>query len=154
MNQTDENENKIILRVINYLYLVIVIVGTLANILAFLLFSRKKFQKTVFSTYFRALLVVDTIQLDYLALSKFIFFEYDIHFRDLNIILCRLTMPLAYSLPSASAYITAVISFDRWLSITKPTVLLIRKKKNFKLMFACLSFCIISCSMVNCFSHF
>jgi hypothetical protein len=138
MGRIIEANNKpeliIIIRVINYLYLMIVIVGTVANVLAFVVFSRKAFKNTIFSTYFRALLVVDTIGLLFLTLGKFLSFEFGINLRDLHLILCKITMPLAYSIPAISAYITVVISFDRWLTIAKPTVLLIRKKRKFQLI--------------------
>jgi hypothetical protein len=132
--EKNEEAELLLDRVINYLYLIIVIVGTLANLLAFVVFSRKAFKNTIFSTYFRALLVVDTIGLLYLTIEKFIFFEYEINLRDLHVILCKITMPLAYSIPAISAYITVVISFDRWLTIAKPTVLLIRKKRKFQII--------------------
>jgi hypothetical protein len=121
-------------RVIYYFYLVVVIVGTVANVLAFIVFSRKRFQNTVFSTYFRVLLIIDTIGLVYLTLGKFLNFEFNINLRNLHIVLCKLTMPIAYSIPPISAYITVMISFDRWLTIAKPTVLLIRKNKIFQVL--------------------
>jgi hypothetical protein len=117
----------------NYSYLVVSFVGTLANILAFIVFSRKKFENTVFATYFRALLIIDTIGLLYLAIGKFLYFEFNINLRNLNAVLCKITMPCAYSIPSISAYLTVIISFDRWLTIAKPTVLLIRKKRKFQI---------------------
>lgn len=126
-------DQTIYINVFNYLYLVVIIVGTLANIMAFIIFSRKKFENTLFSTYFRVLLVIDTIGLLYLTLAKYLFLAYKINIRDLNLILCRITMPMAYSIPTISAHLTVVISFDRWLSIAKPTLFLIRKTKKFQL---------------------
>ena len=118
---------------ISYLYLVLAFIGTMANILAFIVFSRKKFANTVFETYVRTLLIIDTIGLIYLAVGKFLYFEYLINLRDLNIVLCKLTMLIAYSIPPISAYLTVMISFDRWLSIAKPHVLIIRRKRKFQL---------------------
>jgi hypothetical protein len=147
MGRIIEANNKpeliIIIRVINYLYLMIVIVGTVANVLAFVVFSRKAFKNTIFSTYFRALLVVDTIGLLFLTLGKFLSLEFGIDLRDLHLILCKITMPLAYSIPTISAHITVMIKFDRWLSIAKPTVLLIRKKRKFQLI-VCITIILIN----------
>jgi hypothetical protein len=134
MNNSANKTEGVMVKVVNYSYLITVIVGILGNILAFVVFSRKKFQNTIFSTYFRALLVVDTIGLLYLTIEKFLWFEYHINLRDFNVILCRITMPFAYSIPAISAYITVMISFDRWLTIAKPTVLLIRKKRKFQII--------------------
>ena len=59
---------------LNYCYPVIVVVGTIGNILAYIIFSRKRFENTIFATYFRFLLIIDTIGLVYLALGKFLYF--------------------------------------------------------------------------------
>ena len=117
---------------LNYFYPVIVTIGTIANILAFIIFSRKRFENTIFSTYFRFLLVVDTIGLVYLALGKFLYFQFEINIRDFNESLCRLTLLLAYSVPPISAYLVVAISIDRWFTITKPTILLFRRKQSFQ----------------------
>jgi hypothetical protein len=133
MNQTSNSDKEILIIVFEIIYVIIILVGTLANVLAFIIFSRKKFENTLFSTYFRVLLIVDTFGLVYLTLSKYLHLRFNINVRDLNPVLCKLTMPIAYSVPSISAHLTVIISFDRWLSIAKPTALLIRKKRKFQL---------------------
>ena len=115
-----------------YCYPVIVAIGTIANFLSFIIFSRKRFRNTIFATYFRILLIMDTIGLVYLAMGKFLYFKSKIHIRDFNVTLCRLTLLLAYSIPPISAYILVAISIDRWLTITKPDVLPIKKKSSFQ----------------------
>jgi hypothetical protein len=135
-NSTSENDMiflEISYNFLKYLYLLIALIGSLANMIAFTVFSRKKFENTIFSTYFRVLLVVDTIGLLYLALGRFIYFEFEMSIRDQNIVLCRLTMILAYSIPQISAHFTVIISFERWLLIAKPNVFLIRKKAKFQI---------------------
>jgi hypothetical protein len=130
------DEQKIIaqaLDILNYCYPVIVVIGTLANILAFIIFSRKKFQKTIFSTYFRILLIIDTIGLVYLAMGKFLYFKFGINVRNFNEHFCRLTLLLAYSIPPISAYILVAISIDRFISIAKPTLFLFRRKASFQI---------------------
>jgi hypothetical protein len=133
MSSEDEIWKKVILG-LNYCYPVIVVFGTIANILAFIIFSRKRFENTIFSTYFRFMLVVDTIGLVYLCLAKFLNFQFGINIRDFNESLCRLSLQLAYSVPPISAYILVAISIDRWLTITKPTFLIIRKKFSFQIL--------------------
>jgi hypothetical protein len=88
------------IRVFNYMYLLIFMIGILTNLIAFIVFSRKKFKNTVFSTYFRVLLVYLTL------LNKLMFFEFDISLRDINNPLCRITLIMAYSIPSIFAYLT------------------------------------------------
>ena len=133
MNKTFNLEKPIHFKVFNLIYLTIILVGTVSNTIAFVIFSRKKFENTLFSTYFRVLLLVDTFGLLYLTSAKFLLFEFNINLRDLNIFLCRITMPMAYSIPQISAHLTVLISLDRWLSIAKPTEFLFRKKKKFQL---------------------
>ena len=132
-----------VLEVIYYLYLLLVIVGTLANILAFIVFSRKKFKNTVFSTYFRILLIIDLIGLLYSTLGKFLNFEFGINLRNISAFLCRITMPIVYSIPPISAYITVMISFDRWLTIAKPAFFLLRKNKIFQVLI-CIAIIVIN----------
>ena len=92
------------------------------------IFKKKISKQGVFNIF----LVIDIIGLLYLTLGKFLNFEFNINLRNLHIVLCKLTMPMAYSIPPISAYITVMISFDRWLTIAKPTVLVIRIKKIFR----------------------
>ena len=120
--------------VLQYCYPVIIIIGTIGNILAFIIFSRKRFENTIFATYFRFLLAVDTVGLLYLALGRFLKLRFNFIIRDINEPLCKLTMLLAYSVPPISAYFLVAISIDRWLTITKPTILLFRKKKSFQIL--------------------
>ena len=134
MNITYNLDKAIQIKVFQIIYITIILVGTVANMISFIIFSRKKFENTLFSTYFRVLLLVDTFGLLYLTLSKFVLFEFNINLRDLNIFLCRITMPMAYSIPQISAHLTVLISLDRWLSIAKPTEFLFRKKKKFQLV--------------------
>ena len=133
MNITYNLDKAIQIKVFQIIYITIILVGTVANMISFIIFSRKKFKNTLFSTYFRVLLLVDTFGLLYLTLSKYLHLGFDINLRDLNTFLCKITMPIAYSVPTISAHLTVVISFDRWLSIAKPTALLIRKKRKFQL---------------------
>ena len=128
----NEEKWKLLFTSLNYCYPVIVAIGTIANFLSFIIFSRKRFRNTIFATYFRILLIMDTIGLVYLAMGKFLYFKSKIHIRDFNVTLCRLTLLLAYSIPPISAYILVAISIDRWLTITKPDVLPIKKKSSFQ----------------------
>jgi hypothetical protein len=130
---TDDEIWNLAIIVVNYCYLVIVVIGTITNIVAFIIFSRKRFENTIFSTYFRFLLVVDTIGLVYLALGKFLYFQFKIQLRDFNESLCRITLLLAYSVPPVSAYTLVAISIDRFLTIAKPTFLIIRKRFSFQI---------------------
>jgi hypothetical protein len=57
-------------------YPVICLLGVVGNILAFLVFSRKKFENSSFSVYFRFLAVSDTVAVLY-SLNNFLKYRFD-----------------------------------------------------------------------------
>lgn len=119
---------KIATNIIEFLYLIPVLTGLIFNILALMIFSRKKFEKTIFSTYFRYLCISDTIillyKLDYMLKEKFFYYLFTI------IYFCKILNYFLYILPSISNWILVIISIDRYLSIVYPTKFLFRKLKQ------------------------
>ena len=68
-----------IIAILNHIYACICSIGFFANFLALFVFSRKKFQTTIFTTYFRILCLFDILTLlariDYfLTANNVIFF--------------------------------------------------------------------------------
>jgi hypothetical protein len=57
-------------------YPIICVLGIVGNILAFLVFSRKKFENCSFSIYFRFLSVTDTVAVLY-SLNNFLKYKFD-----------------------------------------------------------------------------
>jgi hypothetical protein len=116
-------------RIIEYLFIITILIGILFNIPAFIVFSRKKFKNTIFSTYFRYLCISDTITL--LFKFEYIFYLKVFDWRSSSIYLCKIINYFVYLIPSFSIWILVVISLDRYLSIVYPTRFLFRKlKKN------------------------
>jgi hypothetical protein len=138
-NVDDYNENAVdilikVACVIVEIYPVIIVVGSISNVLALILFSAKKFHNTIFSTYFRFLLACDTYTILILATFKYLRFKSIINVRNVNDSLCKLTMFFTYTVPVISAWILVAISFDRLMTILKPTQFLFRKKTTFQVM--------------------
>lgn len=122
-----------------YFYPVIFVMGTIGGILSFIIFSRKRFQNTIFSTYYRLLNIVDILAL----LSVLFVFIQDKakldHLQNFNLF-CKMLPAIYYITPSISAWSVVIISFDRFLSVTMPTKFKFRKKFSYQ-MIVC--FCVI-----------
>jgi hypothetical protein len=131
-----------IVKILIFFYIAICGLGVLGNILTFIVFSRKNFQNTIFSTYFRFLCICDMITLilrtDYFMLS---FTGTGI--RSISPLSCKIMLYLIYSIPASSIWILVIISLDRLLSILKPTKFLFRKKAKFQIVITIGTICLI-----------
>ena len=96
------------------------------------MFSKKKYQNTLFSTYFRVLIIIEILIL-LLRIDFFIKEEDLTSLRLISEFFCKFTMYSIYSTQSMSSWITVLISLDRFVSIVKPTRFLFRKKLLFQL---------------------
>jgi hypothetical protein len=117
--------------IIDFLILLPQIVGLLFNIPTFIVFSRKKFQNTIFSTYFRYLCISDTITL--LFRLEYLFNLKSFDHRSNSIYSCKILGYFVYLIPSFSIWILVVISIDRFVSIAYPTRFLFRKLKKYQI---------------------
>ena len=109
------------------------ILSFIANILALIVFSRKKFKNTIFSTYFRiesiySMLTI-LIKIDYILLinSKY-------SFQMISNLTCKLYYFVETFIPATSNWILVLISLDRFVSIVLPTKFLFRKQLKFQLV--------------------
>jgi hypothetical protein len=120
--------------IVLYFFPFLVIIGLSGNLATFAVFSRKRFTNTVFSTYFRALAITDSLTLSLTVTTKFFAYQFGYNVRLVSVHLCRLFIYIAYAVPTTSGWILVVISLDRWLSIVLPSKFLIRKRKSFQLL--------------------
>ena len=119
--------------IIVYFYPIIAIVGAAANLISFKIFSNKKFEKTIFSSYFRFITLADTFTL-ILPLNKFLELNLNIYIQNMSEYLCKYRMYMTYVIPPISGWTLALISLDRLISIVKPTKFLFRKSRIFQFM--------------------
>lgn len=130
---------------LNSIYMFVCIVGLIGNILALLSFSIKKYQNTIFSSYFRVLILIDILvllfRIDYFLKTIDI-----ITFRLISSFMCKFTMYLVYLLPALSSWLIVLISLDRFVSIFLPSKFMFRKKLSFQLL-ACLLISIYNISL-------
>jgi hypothetical protein len=133
------NSNQIVLNsmstIILFIYPLISLVGVSTNILSIVIFSRKRFKKTVFATYFRFLTIIDTFVV-LLPINKFFELYFNFYIENQSEFLCKLRFFLPYSIKPNSQWIIVAISLDRFISISRPGKFLFRKKTNFQL-FSC-----------------
>ena len=122
--------------IIVYSYPVISLIGLIANSLSFVIFSRKRFQNTIFSTYFRFYLVYETINL-ILPINKMFELNFGLYFSSLSNIFCKLRQVIGYSGYAIAAWFLVVVSLDRFLSIAFPSKFLFRKKHQFQILTSC-----------------
>lgn len=121
--------------IIVYLFPLISLIGVVANILAFIIFSRKKFQNTIFSIYFRFFIIFDTLSL-MLPINKLLEMNFNIIIADISDSLCKFRYYYAYVSVPISGWTLVVISIDRFLSVSCSGRFHFRKKKGFHITMA------------------
>jgi hypothetical protein len=117
---------------IQWTWIGIVFVGLFLNVFTFLVFSRKKFRKTVFNTYFRALLLTDSLSL-IPVFFPFIYYQFNFNLSAISAEFCSFFAYLTYVVTTFSPHTLVVISIDRFLSICFSTRFSFRKKFKFQL---------------------
>ena len=123
----DQNNFPLLIKNINYGFICILTFGLIGNSLAFLVFSRKKFKNTIFSTYFRFLAVFDTLFFTLIIFNLLKVFEIvNIYF--LSIYSCKISFYIIHVTTALSIWTMAIISLDRMFSIVLPNCFQFRTK--------------------------
>ncbi|XP_050414911.1 FMRFamide receptor [Patella vulgata] len=127
----------------------LLLLGTVGNILTIVIFSRKAFRSTI-SRYLTVLAVSDTVVLYSGLLRQWLYYlvEYDI--RSYHLVTCKLLTWLIYTSLDISAWTIVAVTIERLISVYFP-----HKVKTFcttKVCYFVLSFVIVACSLVN--GHF
>jgi hypothetical protein len=122
--------------IIVYSFPVITLIGLITNFISFVIFSRKRFNNTIFSTYFRFSLIFETFNL-ILPINKMFESNFGMYFSLISNFCCTFRKFYAYSNYSIAAWLLAVISLDRYLSISYPAKFLYRKKFIFQKLTCC-----------------
>ncbi len=130
------NENFLILlkQIIDYFYPIVILIGLVGNLLSFLIFLQKKFEKTPDSIYFCLLAIFDIFS-NFIALNHFLAFQFNIYLNRTSDIFCKLNHFINYFSTAVSAWLKVLISFDRLFSVIKPTKFLFRKRRKFQCTF-------------------
>jgi hypothetical protein len=129
----------IIYNIFLILYMIIFILGLIGNVLAFLVFSRKKFKNTLFSIYFRVLNIADIYTILF-ALVDFLKYKVGFEIEKISIFFCKTTFYSLFAVAPISGHILVVIGIDRFIQTRCPNRFSNRNKKNVQL---CICFFII-----------
>ena len=123
-------------KIIVYSFPVISIVGIVTNSLSFLIFTRKRFQNTVFSTYFRFYILFEMLNL-ILPINKMFEFNFNIYLSLVSDFFCKLRKFFGSCNYAITPWFLVIISLDRFLSIAYPARFLFRKKPIFQILISC-----------------
>ena len=127
-----------------FLYPVVYVFGTLGNLSAFIVFSRKRFKNSIFAVYFRILAITDSFTLIY-SLNDFSTIKYNKDIQNTNWIICKGFFYLLFSISPVSAWILVMVSLDRMLKVKKPTGFTFLKKRSFQLSY-CAALFVFNCA--------
>lgn len=97
---------------------IVSLIGILANLLAFIVFSRAKFKDLSLTFYYKSLAIFDTIFLINNTIPPFSDQYLKINIETLSYFLCKTYSYFLYSLTPISAWTLVLIGFDRMISIT------------------------------------
>jgi len=114
-------------------YPLVFIFGLIGNFTTFLLFSRKKFKLLKTTIYFKFLNITETITLSF-SMVDYLNYQYGINLSNASYLFCKFTYYVLYIFSPVSGWILVILSFDRLLSTKYPSKLLIRNKKQIKLI--------------------
>ena len=124
-----KTNSEMIIKIISFLCPVITFIGLITNTFTLAIFSRKKFRKTIFSTYFRFYVAIQTLNL-IMPINKFLEWNFDIFFSLFTDFTCKLTFYYSNTNHAIAGWLLMIISFDRYLSIVYPAKLFIFRKKS------------------------
>jgi hypothetical protein len=113
-----------------WLCLALIILGTIGNIFVFVLYSRSTLSKTSFSVYFRAIAIIDTINIWDMLGTQFVLY---IFFINPQAFWCPVSRWSIIILSQMIAWLQVFVSLDRFLNITYPQRFPIFKRKTFQM---------------------
>jgi hypothetical protein len=122
--------------IIVYSFPCLALMGLITNLLLLIIFSRKTFQNTIFSTYFRVYLLIDTFNLIF-PINTMFEFNLSMYFYLISDICCKLRRFFPSWTNAISPWLLVIISFDRYLSVAHPSKFTYRKKYIFQILTSC-----------------
>ena len=118
--------------IIVYSFPAITLYVLIANTISFIIFSRKRFRNTIFSTYHRFYLVFDTFCV-VLPINKMFESNLNQYFSQISDFTCKIRAFFGFFNFAIIAWFLVVISIDRFLSISYPNRFAFRKKRLFQI---------------------
>jgi hypothetical protein len=121
----------LIITILSYCLPIQFLFGAIGNIMAFLVFSRKKFKNTIFENYFRLLIIMNSIVLLY-EIDIFLqnIFNYSID--STSYFICKIYLFVNWSIYSTGIWIIVIVSLDQMINIKYPSKFSFKNKKIFQ----------------------
>ena len=95
-------------------------VGTLGNIMSFVIFSRTALRKSATAFYFRVLAVADTLALNVGLWPIWMRDAFDIHIYPITDVSCRIQTYLRYTLPDCAVWVLVILTIERLVGVRWP----------------------------------
>lgn len=125
MNETIIILDKIFLLIFPFIYLF----GIVGNMLSFLIFSRKRFENTIFEVYFRSLNILYSIMLQYVVID-FLKYRFDINLELISNNVCKFLNYIYFTLAPIGSWTLVIISLDRMLNVIYPFKFVVLKNSK------------------------
>ena len=119
-----------------YSFPLVTLIGLITNSISFVIFSRKRFRNTIFSTYFRFYILFQTLNL-ILPINKMLELNMNIYVSQSSNFMCKLRFFYPNVNFSNAGWLLAIISIDRFICISYPTKFLFRKSQLFQIFTSC-----------------
>ena len=132
-----------ILFILEYIRLIIGVIGFIGNVLSIIIFSRRLLSKYSYSFYSRAMAISDVF-LAFCSLIDWIGYNFGAHLEALGPFFCKIYEFMSFYFAGFSIHMLTIISIDRMLTIVYHRRFLFTKK----LWFQFLMIAIVACSMV------
>ena len=126
MNKTEgcqilDDFGKLMITISNKILLIcpsiMIVFGTLANMLIIAILTRKKLRQLSTFYYLKCLAVIDSMVLYTFCLNFILFYNFKIDLQSQSIILCKIYSFCIYFLPQYSAWICAAVNIDRVICV-------------------------------------
>ncbi len=112
-----------------FFYPFICLLGMIGNMVSFIVFSRKKFKNTLFSIYFRFIIITDSFTLIF-TIIDYLKYKHNIDIELKGEAFCKLTLYLIYAVAPLNGWVLVVVAFDRLINIkNSSSCLKLRKNK-------------------------
>ena len=113
-----------------YVQMVVLVVGVVGNVLAFVVLTRPFFAKTPVGFYLRALTLADTATI-IANINSFVIYGLHITYTSSSQVGCKITIYMFFIPNAVSAWIEALVSFDRMINVIAPARLSFLKTTRF-----------------------
>ena len=120
-DQAEINTTNFLVNLTNHMLIIfpwiMIILGTISNIISFIVFTRPKLRKSSTFFYLSCLCIIDVLSIYTVCGNMLFYYHFDIDLQKKSLVICKLYSFLIYFLPQFSAWTCAAVSLDRVVSV-------------------------------------